>query len=497
MYSFRPLRINKTIFYIDHWYYVPCAVLVNLMLLLSPSCALPVVAQVSSTFSEDMLSANKQPESDTPYVLGAGDQVEIEVFRIPEYSGKYEVLVSGTLSLPMVGQISVAGLTIEQAKATISRAYAKRLRRPIINMGLISPRPLKVGIAGEVSHPGAYTIQREGTQFPSLVAALETAGGVTQSADLRQVVITRAIEGGGKQTFTTDLWKFLQTGDLQHNLSLRDGDTIFVPTRDEYRPEESLPLAAASFAADDSRPLNIAVTGEVFRPGPYTVTGTAQTGAAGMTGGSGGSTVPPTVTRAIQLAGGIKPEANIREIVVYRRTRSGQEQQIKVNLWKLLTEGNITQDIVLQEGDTVSIPKANQIMPGEFSELAAASFSPDTIRINVVGEVERPGVVQVAPNTLLNQGILAAGGFDTRRARKTKVELIRPNPDGSVTRKSIPVDFAAGMDENTNPLLRNNDVIIVNRSASAGFSDALQTVVGPFGGILNLLTLPLNFWRRF
>ncbi len=434
--------------------------------------------------------------SDDGYVLGAGDQVQIDVFRLPEYSGDYEVLVNGTLSLPMVGQVSVAGLTLVQAQEAISQAYSTRLRRPIINLLLVSPRPLRIGIAGEVTHPGAYILQREGTQFPSLVSALEAAGGVTQSADLRQVVIQRQTGLGTQQTIVSDLWQFLETGDLQYNMSLRDGDTIVIPTQESFNPQESLQLAAASFAADESRPLNIAVVGEVFRPGPYTVTGTARTGEAGVPGGSSGSVTPPTVTRAIQVAGGIKPDANIRDIQVRRRTRNGEEQIINVNLWQLLKDGSITEDIALQEGDTVSVPQAETFLPEEITEVAAASFSPDTIRINVVGEVASPGVVEVSPNTPLSQGILAAGGFNNRASRGV-VELIRLNPDGTASRNSVSIDFSEGIDEEMNPLLRNNDIIIVKRSTSASIADTLDTVVAPLSRVLSIFSIPARLFGIF
>ena len=430
------------------------------------------------------------------YVLGAGDQIRVEVFRLPDYSGDYEVLVNGTLNLPMVGQVLVANLTLEQAAEVISQAYAQRLRRPIVNVFLVNPRPLRIGIAGEVAHPGAYTLQREGTQFPSLVSALEAAGGITQSADLREIVIQRAAGGGSQQTIVADLWRFLETGDLLYNIALRDGDTIVIPTREGFDRGESLQLAAASFAADESRPLNVAVVGEVFRPGPYTVTGTARTGEAGSPGGSGNTNTPPTVTRAIQVAGGIKPEANIREVEVYRRTRNGGEQTIDVNLWKLLTNGDIAEDIVLQEGDTVFVPQAETLLPEEIAEFTAASFSPDTIRVNVVGEVERPGVLEVPPNTPLSQGVLAAGGFNNRASRGV-VDLVRLNANGTATRSSVPVDFAEGIDEEMNPLLRNNDIIIVRRSASASFADALNTLVTPLGRAFSLFTIPASIFRIF
>ncbi|MEM0978817.1 MAG: SLBB domain-containing protein [Cyanobacteria bacterium P01_H01_bin.58] len=436
-------------------------------------------------------------EATEVYLLGPGDQVQMEVFRVPDYSGNYEVGIDGTLNLPMIGQVLVEGLTLTQAQQKISKAYGTRLRRPIVDLVLLTPRPLRVGVTGEVASPGAYTLVRQGTQFPSLIQALEVAGGITQSADLRRIAIARPRGNGNQQTLTADLWAFLQTGAPEANVTLRDGDTIFVPTQENFNREESLQLAAVNFAADDAQPLNIAVIGEVFRPGPYTVTGTARTGDAGIPGGSGSTNIAPTVTRAIQVAGGIKPAANIREIQVYRRTRNGQEQTITVNLWNLLSEGVITEDIVLQESDTVYVPKAEALSREEISEIAAASFSPNTIRINVVGEVSQPGVVEVSPNTPLSQGVLAAGGFDNRRARTTAVELIRLNPDGTVTRETIEIDFAAGLDEENNPLLQNNDIIVVKRSTSATLADTLDTLVIPLGRVISLFTIPTRVFDVF
>ncbi len=462
-----------------------------------PLPQLPVEGNLGPLPPPNRLLITKPSELSDAYLLGAGDVLQINIFRIPEYSGNYEVSVDGFLNLPMIGQIRASGLTIQQVQESIVVAYAERLRRPIINVSLITPRPLRIGITGEVSQPGSYTLVREGTQFPSLIQALEEAGGVTQSADLRQVLVTRSLGNGTQQTSAINLWEFLQTGDPQANVSLRDGDTVLVPTRADFDPDESLQLAAASFAADESRPLNIAVIGEVFRPGPYTVTGTARTGEAGVPGGSGGASIPPTVTRAIQVAGGIKPAANIRAIQVYRRTRNGQEKSITVNLWRLLLEGAITEDIVLQEGDTVYVPQAEAISPEEISTIAVASFAPDTIRINVVGEVRSPGVVEVPPNTPLSQGILAAGGFDNRRANRTAVELIRLNPNGSVTRSSLEIDFAADLDERNNPLLQNNDIIVVKRSVSATLADTLDTLVVPLGRAFSLFTIPTSIFDRF
>lgn len=440
-------------------------------------------------------SATGATPIDATYTLGAGDRVRIEVFQMPQYTGENTVLADGTLNLPVVGSISVQGLTLEQAAAAISARYATILRRPIVTVNLIAPGPLQVGIAGEVKRPGSYTITRETAQLPTVTQLLQTAGGVQQSADLRRVEIRRLQSSGKEQTINVDLWEFLQTGDLHYDTTLRNGDTVYVPTAENANLAESPLLANASFTPNDNTPINIAVVGEVYRPGPYSVTGTARTAEAGVPGGSAQLGLPPTVTRAIQVAGGIKPTANIRQIEIHRATRTGSEQVINVNLWELLQDGDLSQDAILQDRDTVVIPVASTIDNAEANEVASASFSPDTIRVNVVGEVPRPGVVEVPPNTPLNQALLAAGGFNNRADKK--VDLIRLNQNGTVSRQKIGVNFSQNINDQTNPALRNNDVVVVHRSGVAVVSDALGLVTNPIALFFSLFSTPLNFFRLF
>jgi len=113
----------------------------------------------------------------------------------------------------------------------------------------------------------------------------------------------------------------------------------------------------------------------------------------------------------------------------------------------------------------------------------------------VVGEVKRPGTIEVPPNTPLNQAILTAGDFDKRRANQSTVELIRLNPNGTVTKTSINVDFSQGINEKTNPILRNNDVVVVHRSNLASATDTLGTVLSPFTGLTGLFNGFLNLFR--
>lgn len=440
------------------------------------------------------------------YTLGAGDQIQIDIFNVPEYSGqngRYQVLVDGTLNLPLVGSVRVQGLTLNRAAAAISARYARFIKRPITTVTLIQARPLRVAIAGEVNKPGSYSIPISGdsvtgertaeggtTQFPTVTRGIQLAGGITRLADVRQVQVRRPRGAAPEQIINVNLWEFVQTGDLRRDLTLRDGDTIVVPTVASINLAEERTLNAANFASTTNEPINIAVVGEVYRPGPQLVGGEVTTGEAGETGQvAGGQATLPTVTAALKVAGGIKPLANIRDVQIRRQTRSGEEQIINANLFQLLQAGDVRQDVALQEGDTVFVPAATSLSAEEETRLATTTFAPDTIRVNVVGEVRAPGVVQIQPSTPLNQGVLAAGGFDNRRANRKEVDLVRLQPNGTVTRREIKIDFTKGVNEATNPALRNNDVIVVRRSGLTSFSDSLGTVLSPITNTLGLINI--------
>lgn len=443
-------------------------------------------SQPAQSFSQNQLSpppsSNKaiQVSSDeSAYTLGPGDRINIDIFQVPQYSGQQEIQVDGTLNLSLVGNVQVNSLTLDEAERVLTSRYAQFLRNPRITVSLTNRRPLQVGIAGEVNRPGTYVLNSNGAQSPRLTQLLDTAGGITQVANVRQVAIRRFQPDGTSEVITANLWQLLQTGDLNYDISLRDGDSIFIPTTSTNLDEAPL-LATASFATN-AQPINIAVIGEVYQPGPY------------ISGGGGNSS---TVTRAIQTAGGIKPQADVRNVQVIRATRSGTSQIIEVNLWDLIEAGDLRQDAILQDGDTIFIPTASEVNPLEVPTIASASFSPDSIRVNIVGEVENPGTRDLIPNTSLSQAILSAGGFNNR-ANKREAALIRLNPDGTVATRSITVDFAQGIDEELNPLLRNNDIVIVDPSAATTISDGVGSVLNPIGRVLSNILVPFRFLNFF
>jgi len=412
---------------------------------------------------------------DDGYLLGAGDRIKLDIFNVPEYSGEYQILTDGTLNLPLVGTVPVRGMTLKQTSANLSKRFEVYLKRPIVTLSLLTQRPITIAIAGEVNRPGSYTPTTEAGP-PTLTRAILMAGGMTQSANVRQIQVRRprSLNNGADQILTLDLWQLASAGDLRQDILLRDGDSVFIPTTTDLNLAEATQLVNTSFASKENRPIRISVVGQVRRPGPYTIAGGVDAQSPG-----GGSAPPlPTVTRAIQIAGGITQTADIRRIQVRRPTKQGDEQIVDVNFWELLKSGDLRQDLPLQDGDTVIIPLADKISQSEASEIAIASFSPDEITVNVVGEVARPGALKVQPNSPLNLALLAAGGF-SNKAEQGSVQLIRLNPNGTVEKRDIPVNLAQGVNESSNPALQNNDTIVVNRIGIIGTAEITGAILGP------------------
>jgi polysaccharide export outer membrane protein len=454
------------------------------------------LAVASPTSAPQSVPASSEEDG---YVLGPGDRIRIDFFNVPEFTGEFQVLPNGTVNLPQVGAVAVQGRNLKQASETISARYSAILTRPIVTLSLLVARPITIVLAGEINRPGSYTIPAapgagDSGIVPNLTRTLQLAEGVTQAADLRRVQIRRQRPAslGGDEVITVNLWQLIQTGDARQDLRLRDGDSIFIPANTEVSLQEARQLSSTNLAVRNNRPLKIAVVGEVNRPGPYTLLeGSRAENTQQATSAVGSQT--PSVTQAIQVAGGITQSADIRNIRIRRLTRTGPEQIVKVDFWKLIASGDILQDLPIQDGDTIEIPTATSVNEQELTKQAIASISPGRIVVNVVGEVERPGALEITPNAPLNQALLAAGGFN-RRARKSTVTLIRLNPNGTVIKRDISIDLAQGLNEQGNPSLRNNDIIVVRKNTLAGISDALGAVTAPlsgFFGIFRLLGLPL------
>lgn len=439
----------------------------------------------------------RSPQS---YKLGGGDRILVEILEVPDLTRNYEVLSDGSVNLPLIGLVSIRGRTLVEATNIIRNAYRRVLKDPIVTVSLVAARPLNVGVIGEVTKPGNFTITltpgpgvAPSVQYPTVTQAIRLAEGVTGVADIRNIRVRRPQPDGPDQVLNVNLWNFLQEGDISQDIILQDRDTIVIPTVANFNQAEARQFATANFSPPPEKPRSISIVGQVNRPGPYVVIGGYTTSDLSREGF-------PTVIRAIQLAGGITPDADIRQIQVRRVTRRG-EQIIPVNLWQFLESGDGAQDTILQEGDTIIVPKATIVNPAEAGVLATTNFAPPGINVYVVGEIRTSlDPLRLPANATLNQALISRGffGYENTRARRNQVELVRLNNDGTATKRTIEVDLTQGINEELNPQLRNNDMIIVSRSGLANFVDRMNALTGPVGpatGVLNFINI-LRFLFR-
>jgi polysaccharide export outer membrane protein len=177
--------------------------------------------------------------------------------------------------------------------------------------------------------------------------------------------------------------------------------------------------------------------------------------------------------------------------VVLQRRLAGEPlrfKRMRLNLFELLQKGDQLQNPYLLDGDTISVARAAEPV-AESIEVAATNLSPERITVYMVGEVKGAGAVQLPANTPLIQALLAAGGLDTWRANRSKVELVRLNRNGTLLREHFQFNLSQGASNDRNPPLRDGDTVIVNRSGLAVANDALTAIGGPLTNLASILTL--------
>ena len=238
------------------------------------------------------------------------------------------------------------------------------------------------------------------------------------------------------------------------------------------------------------RPMSVTVLGEVQTPGLYQLNSAGE--GSSVVGAPGASPGFPTVVTAIQKAGGITLNADVRQVTLRRMLpgTSGAQKQIDLNLAELLQIGNQFQNPLLFDGDTIIVSKAQQSLPQEVMELSATNLTPQTISVNVIGEVKAPGRISLPANSPLSMAILTAGGPNNWRANKGRIELLRIQRNGTATRESFALDYSKGVVDGLNPPLKNNDTLVVHRSLYGKSLDVLNQVIVP-------ITSAVSFWNLF
>lgn len=156
------------------------------------------------------------------YRIGREDVVAVEVWKDPALSAKVPVRPDGKISLPMIGDVVAEGRTASDLKQEVTERLKPMVESPVVGVMVTEVNATKFFVLGEVAHPGAFPVRGA----VSVIQALALAGGPTEFANQRSVVVIRD-QNGKHARYKVDCREVL-AGNAPA-IALVPGDTVFVP----------------------------------------------------------------------------------------------------------------------------------------------------------------------------------------------------------------------------------------------------------------------------
>lgn len=413
-------------------------------------------------FGHDIFSqANPsfQPPVNTPvpdsYVLGAGDQVVVDIYGASQETLVHTISPDGTITVAGYGPIYLSGLSVAGAQSKLRATIGSRYQTSSLRMTVSKTRTIQVNLMGEVNAPGTYQL----SAFANVFYALYRAGGVSPLGTLRNIEVYR----NGKLVTVVDLYKFILEGRLAGNINLQDNDLIIVPTYNclvgvtgnvkrpmfyEMRKDETVAtlinyaggflgdahkssvrlvrqtgeryqiynvseFEMSTFKIDDGDAISVdgminrfenmvEIKGAVFRPGQFHLGGNVN-----------------SVKTLIEAADGLTEDAYTSHAVVHRLKEDRTLIVMPVNVQGII-DGSVP-DFPLQNEDVVFIPTEKELrMERTFT---------------ISGAVMSPGPYEYADNTTIEDLVVMAGGLRDE-ASLMRVEVSRVIRDPMATEKS-------------------------------------------------------------
>jgi polysaccharide export outer membrane protein len=159
------------------------------------------------------------------YRIQPNDVVEVHFRYTPEYNLTSTVQPDGFVSIEVVGDVKIGGLTLEQASATIAQQAISRLRDPEVSVHLKDFVKPHFVVAGEVNHPGTYDLRGQVTT----IQAIAMSGGFKESSKQSKVILLRRINDEYAEVKILDLKALMSPSKIREDITLRADDMLVVP----------------------------------------------------------------------------------------------------------------------------------------------------------------------------------------------------------------------------------------------------------------------------
>ncbi|MGE0684095.1 MAG: polysaccharide biosynthesis/export family protein [Candidatus Binatia bacterium] len=196
------------------------------------TCLIPLLVLLVGCGAKELRTHEIQLSANTPdpakpsnefYTIGPGDVLQIAVWKEENLSGPVTVRPDGFITLPLVNEIQVVGLTTAQLRETLEKKYEEFVTSPAVMVRIEKIASSEIFLIGEVNNPGAYPA----TGNDTVLQLLTRAGGLTIFADRDSIRIVR--RAGEKVTEYMVDYDAIIEGDLKQDILLRPGDRIIVP----------------------------------------------------------------------------------------------------------------------------------------------------------------------------------------------------------------------------------------------------------------------------
>ena len=204
--------------------------------------------------------AGTEAHAEQDYMIGPDDVVKVTVYNHPDLTATDRVSGEGIIMLPLIGDVKLSGLTVEQAAKKISLLLSDGfIMDPKVSVFVVEFRSRKIMIMGQVFRPGVFTLSGN-TTFLEL---LTLAGGLTKEAGDKATIKRKPLEAGKEKEglITIDLRRLIDQGDASLDVTLMDNDSIYIAKAgvfyitgeirkpDAYKHEEGLTVIKAATMA--------------------------------------------------------------------------------------------------------------------------------------------------------------------------------------------------------------------------------------------------------